>query len=111
MHSLKLISLQCHVSDESDLDEIYLKHDGNKIWPQSEKYKRIDPGSVSLNVSIPDAQKDSILEIELWDYDTLSRNDKLGNFSLQLDEYGKYQTELKRHGNTPASYSLEWEYY
>ena len=111
MPSLKLISLNCHVPDETNLDEVYLKMEGIKVWPLSEKYQQLPLGETLLNLSIDDISKDGTVEIELWDFDTLSRDDKLGSFVLHLDQSGKFQTEMKKHDGTGASYSLEWEYY
>jgi len=111
MHSLKLLSLHCHVSDEADLDEVYLKLKDNRIWPESEKYQRLAIGESTLNVTIENTDKKDHLEIELWDYDTFSRDDLLGSFSLQLDQFGRFKTEMKKLSGTIASYSLDWEYY
>ena len=112
MPVLKLSNLHCHVSDESDLDEIYLKVKDERIWPPKEKYQRVNLGETSLDLSLDNVSKGDILEIELWDYDTLSRDDKLGSFSLHLDQLGSgFRTDLKRVSGTKASYSIDWEFY
>lgn len=111
-HTVKLIHLLCHVPDESDLDEIYLKMNGEKIWPESQKFQRLNFGETEVNCSIPNIEKGDIIELEIWDYDTLSRDDKLGVFTLVCDQFGSgYETEMKKHGNTKASYSLGWEFF
>lgn len=111
MHSLKLLSLHCHVPDEADLDEAYLKVKGVKIWPKSAKYQQLPFGETHLDVDINDLDRDDVLEIELWDHDSLSRDDNLGSFILHLDESGRFQTEIKKHSGSGASYSLNWEFY
>jgi len=112
MHEVKLLALNCHISDESDLDEIYLMFKGRKLWPETEKYQRLDLGHTNLSISIPEVKKGEILEVEVWDYDVLSKNDKLGTFQLNLDQFGGgFKTEMKKFGKTQASYSLEWEFY
>ena len=111
MHSLKLLSLKCYVPDEADLDEAYLKIGGKKIWPESEKYVRVPHGDTSVGTTIGDLNKGDSVVVELWDYDSFSFDDKLGDFNLILDQFGKFETELKRHKGTPASYGLEWEFY
>ena len=111
MPTLKLISLYCHAPDEMDWDEVYLKMNGKKIWPASEKYQKLKLGETALEVNINDIDIEDMVKIELWDYDKLSRNDKLGSFSFRTDERGKFQTEMKKIPGVKASYSLEWEYY
>lgn len=111
MHSLKLLSLHCHVPDEADLDEVFLKNKGVKIWPKSAKYQQLPFGETILDLNIEDLEGSDTVEIELWDYDSLSRNDNLGSFILPLDQPGKFQTELKKQSGSGASYSLDWEYY
>ena len=112
MHEVKLLTLHCHISDESDLDEVYLKFDGKKIWPVSGKYQKMDLGETVLNISITRVTKGAIVEIELWDYDILSKDDNLGSFHLNLDSFGGgFSTEMKKISKTQASYSLDWEFY
>jgi hypothetical protein len=111
MHALKLLRLHCHVPDETGFDEVYLKLNGDQIWPQTEKYLRLNIGETTLNLDIEDTTKGDIVEIELWDYDTFSKDDKLGTFPLHLDQFGSFKSEMKKLSGTPASYSLEWEYY
>ena len=111
MHTLKLLGLHCHVPDEADMDEVYLKMKGDKIWPISEKYQQLQLGETLLDISIEDLDQEDIVEIELWDHDSLSRDDNLGLFILHLDQSGRFQTEIKKQSGSRASYSLDWEYY
>jgi hypothetical protein len=42
MPFLKISSIVCEVPEESDKDEIYLMFRDKKIWPQNQKYFKID---------------------------------------------------------------------
>jgi len=110
MHSIKLLTLHCHVSDEDGLDEVYLKYNKKKIWP--EKIKTLPLGETPLNISIEDPPKGESIEIELWDKDLVSADDKLGVFTLVLDQFGGgFVTVMTRINTNVASYELIWEYY
>ena len=37
-YKLKILNLKCYLSDEADGDEVYLKSNGQKIWPEEAKY-------------------------------------------------------------------------
>lgn len=110
MPRIKLNSIQCNVPDEIDKDEMYLKHDGKKIWPEGALYHRVDTGDVAeinLAFDVPEGW----CEIELWDFDYMSRNDFLGKFRFKVDgEAGEYTNtmNLVEKGST-ASYFLKWE--
>ena len=111
MPTCNLINIHCHVPDESDLDEGFLKYEGKKIWP-SNKYRQLKRGITPVETKIPDLEGTGFLEIELWDYDFLSANDLLGKFNLPLDTAGgPFTTDLTREGDTKASYTLEWEFH
>lgn len=110
MSQLKLLTLQCLVSDEDYLDEIYIKINKKKIWPENSRYKKMEVGDAKINIPLPDAAGE--VEIELWDWDLISRNDLLGTFNLHLDDSkGVFSTELKIIGKTNARYILHWEYF
>ncbi|MBV6646912.1 MAG: hypothetical protein KI790_15755 [Cyclobacteriaceae bacterium] len=110
MPKLKLISVQCTTPDEIDKDEIYLKHEGNKIWPGDGLYHRVDTAdveSIEVMLDVPDGW----VEIELWDFDYLSLNDLLGSFKMKVDDTpGEYSTSMQLHEKrSTASYILRWE--
>lgn len=111
MPTIRLISIKCTVPDEIDKDEMYLKYDGEKIWPHGSLYFRIDVDEVAEvdhTLDVPEGW----VEIELWDYDFVSRNDLLGTFKFKVDDTpGEYSTSLKRNEEEThvASYYLEWE--
>jgi len=112
MHSIKLLTLNCHVSDEDSLDEVYLMYKDDRIWPQNKKFKTVPHGETPLNISIEDPPKGESIEIELWDRDLISSNDKLGVFTLVLDQFGGgYVADMKKIKSKVASYELSWEYY
>ena len=107
----KILSLICRIPDEANLDEIYLKLNGKKIWPESKKYKSVKMGKTDLNFILKDVNHGDKIEIELWDYDFLSPNDFLGTFTFYLDDPGgPFTTELSKKDSQVASYSLEWKY-
>jgi len=88
MNTCKLLNILCHVPDERDLDEIYLAINKKKIWPKNKKYKQLEVGPTELNFDIKEVERGQTIEIQLWDYDLLSRNDFLGTFKLILDSPG-----------------------
>lgn len=110
MIKIRINSVQCTTPDEIDKDEMYLKMGGKKIWPPGELYHRVDTGDVEqvdLIMDVPEGWN----EIELWDYDFISLNDKLGVFKFKVDNTpGKYSTSMTLlERNSTASYLLFWE--
>lgn len=113
MSKIILTKLQCIVNDEVDEDEVFLKYNGDKIWPESGLYKGIDISEtfeLDIEINVDDPKK--TIAIELWDFDYLSANDFLGTFEMVLgtDTNGAFSTsmKLKEKGST-ASYILYWE--
>ena len=110
MPKIKLSRIHCKLPDEIDKDEMYLKMNGEKIWPAGSIYYRVDTGDiVDLDVTLD--VKEGWTEIELWDFDYLSRNDFLGKFRFKVDsKIGKYTNTMTLvEENSSASYLLEWE--
>ncbi len=110
MAKLLLKSVQCILPDEIDKDEMYLKFNGVKIWPEDEKYFRLDSGDkVEINLTL-DVQEGWV-EVELWDFDYLSKNDFLGKFRFLVDRMtGEYSTSMSLvEDESTASYVLYWE--
>lgn len=110
MPKIRVKSVQCTTPDEIDKDEMYLKMDGKKIWPEGSWYHRVDTGdlaAVDIDLDVAEGWQ----EIELWDFDFISLNDKLGVFKFKVDampgEYSTTMTLLER--NSTASYVLFWE--
>ncbi|MEM6524951.1 MAG: hypothetical protein AAGF85_02500 [Bacteroidota bacterium] len=105
---LKLLELICYRADESDGDELYLKLGNDKVWPEDDKYARIPEGASKLNTTV-DVELGSSIVLELWDYDTFSLNDKLGEFRMVLDQRGAEFTTDLQAGKSGAKYSVKWE--
>lgn len=113
MAYLKINKIICEVPEETDKDEIYLMHRGQKIWPEHQKFVRIDVDEIQpigLKVEI---QKTGSLNLELWEYDLASKDDHLGTFHLDIDslEPAEYTDLLIRNEQFAehASYFLNWE--
>ena len=107
---IKLLRVHCTLPDEIDKDEMYLKYQGRKIWPKGFIYYRVDTGEVApVNVTLE--LEDGWHEIELWDFDYLSRNDFLGTFRFLVDDNpGEYTNSMTLvEPNSTASYILDWE--
>lgn len=110
MPTLRLHSIKCNVPDEIDKDEMFLKFDGHKIWPEESKYFRMDADDrVVIDHDLEVAV--GWVEIELWDYDFVSLNDHLGSFKLNIGEQGKFTASMVMNEKEThsASYFLEWE--
>lgn len=109
MPKIQLKSVKCTVPDESDKDEMYLKMNGEKIWPLQGRYHRLDADDqvdIALELDVPEGWT----EVELWDYDFISRNDLLGVFKFMVDQTrGEYSTSMQvLEKNSSASYILHW---
>ncbi len=110
MTKIRLNRVHCTLPDEIDMDEIYLKYKGEKVWPKGAIYFRVDTGDVAP-VGLELEVENGWVEIELWDFDFLSRNDFLGTFRFKVDdEPGLYTNSMKLvEKNSTASYILDWE--
>ena len=110
--TLELLKLNCYISDESDADEVFLKFNHKKIWPVKHHYESMNKGSLTVEVEIGELEVNSIIEIELWDYDLLSANDLLGTFRITADKAGgPFNTDLtpNKKKSDHARYNLEWQ--
>ncbi len=112
MIHIKLLHLHCLLNDESDQDEVFLKHKGSRIWPDHGRYHKMNSGDrVEIQTSLShDPATD--LDIELWDWDLFSKNDLIGTFHIHLNQgdYGKFNSSLRKSTmESTASYMLEWE--
>lgn len=107
MPKLKLLSITCMQTDETDKDEIYLKVGEKKIWPVKDKFYPID---VDEHVSIQLAFNVSVskCKIDLWEYDFIGKNEILGSFIFKLDEPGSF-SEIMSNVKGEASYILNYE--
>ncbi|MFY0600757.1 MAG: hypothetical protein JXR03_13875 [Cyclobacteriaceae bacterium] len=111
MSHIKLHKLHCFLNDESDADEVFLKHNSKKIWPLG-FFKSVNSGDIKeIDLTMSHEDPHEPLVIELWDYDLLSANDLIGSFSLTIgDEIkGRFQASMKAEKGSTASYLLDWE--
>lgn len=110
MPKVLLKTVHCLVPDESDKDEMYLKYNGEKIWPKENKFNRLDAGE-KVEINLEMEMSEGWQEVELWDYDYISRNDLLGKFRFKVDrQIGEFNTSMTLLENgSPASYVLDWE--
>lgn len=106
--ALKL--LKCHHASESDGDEIYLKHENKKIWPdvRYKVFKSADEMSINIDLELKDNSKP--VTIELWEKD-LFKDDFLGSFQfVPFGSVGEFIVDLKKKKTTDIQrYSLVWK--
>jgi len=112
MVRIKLLHLHCMLNEESDKDEVFVKFNGHRVWPEHGRYHVMNSNErIALNIVLEhDPSKD--LHVELWDWDLLSSNDLIGTFQMHVsaNDYGKFTSSLKvAHEKSTASYLLEWE--
>lgn len=110
---LNLLQLHCYFVEEMGYDDVFLKYDGEKIWPEEGKQQPIMMDTITeLNVEIKGIIKNTQITIELWDWDLLSPNDKLGTFTMTIeDDMGTFSTDLvqNKKETKKAKYTLDWE--
>ncbi|MEG4235215.1 hypothetical protein QUA40_24385 [Microcoleus sp. Pol11C3] len=106
MTKLKLISLECHkTEDSSGADEPYLRVNGQNVW-----------GPISLNDGQSATINDIVeftnsTEIQLYDQDVGSwfdTDDDLGTLTANLSQIGKGEQRGK-FTKDGADYTLIWE--
>ena len=111
--TLKLRRLHCYLVEENEYDDVFLKHNGQKIWPKDKKQQPIMMDTTTeLDVDIHDLDLFNQVEIELWDWDFLKPNDLLGTFTLIIEgKDGRYSTDMiqNKKKTTKAKYTLDWE--
>lgn len=105
---LHLLKLNCYQSDETKADEVFIKWNGRKIWPAERKYLEMSDEVVKIGLTLEIDLGSQVL-LELWDYDLISANDKLGEFKMMVDQKGGSFTTDLVSGSGRAKYSLEWE--
>ncbi|MEM8894271.1 MAG: hypothetical protein AAGC88_06820 [Bacteroidota bacterium] len=111
-HTVKLLHLYCYANEELKEDEIFLKHNGKKIWPTDKKYAELKPGEkVEVNVEVHDVEEGENLTIEVWDWDLLSANDHLGSATMTVDgPGGPYLVDMRPStAEETARYSIQWQ--
>jgi len=110
-----LLRLHCYFVEEAGYDDVFLKYLGKKIWPQNKKQQAVMMDTTTdLNIELKDIIRHQNIEIELWDWDFLSPNDKLGVFKLNIDgSPGPFSTDMIQNlrETKKAKYTLDWEVY
>ena len=106
---LRLDSIVAYMQTETDGDEIFVKYKGEKVAPPDDKFVKMNREPASLGVEIPVDGNDNWVELELWDYDNFSPNDRLGKFRLLVDEVADgFTAELQPEKDAVARYVLSW---
>ncbi len=112
-YNLILSRLHCYFVEESKYDDVFLKYKGKKIWPEKKKQQPIMMDTTTkLDVEIKDISINQEVEIELWDWDFLSPNDKLGTFTLVIEgDSGPFSTDMSqnRKETKKAKYTMDWD--
>jgi hypothetical protein len=109
---LRLINLNCYATEESGYDDVFLMLNGEQIWPVRKRQQSVPIGSTPLNVEIADLDPETTLDIEIWDYDMFSDNDKMGVVRVYIDKPGgPYTTDMNPDAEEArvAKYNIEWE--
>jgi hypothetical protein len=109
--TLHLHRLHVHRETENDGDELFLKYNQMQIAPVDSKFYKNNPEHrIDVNTSIELDDLGQWIEIELWEYDFLLPNTRLGSFKLLADKTGgPYTADLMTNDGTDARYSLSWE--
>lgn len=110
--TVRLKTLHCFQNDEEKFDDIFLKHDGNTIWPKDKKHEDVRINTRhELNVEIANLVPNEQTAIEVWDHDVLSPNDLLGTAYIVPDKSGgPYTVDMKPIDDKEiARYSIDWE--
>ena len=109
-YTVRLLKLYCYRQEENDGDEVYINYNERRLWPKEDKYYKMDKSEGAVDAEIKNIKSDVVLSLELWDYDYMSRNDKLGLFTMLVNEKGgPFRTDMLAQNDHGAKYSLEWE--
>ena len=113
--TVRLISLHCYFVEENDYDDVFLKYKGKRIWPKNKKQQSIMMDTTTeLDVELAGIKRNENIVVELWDWDFLSPNDKLGTFSMRIEgDTGTFSTDMiqNRKETKKAKYTVDWEVY
>lgn len=114
-YTLRLTRLHCYFVEESEYDDVYLKYNGRKIWPREKKQQPIMMDTTTdLDVEINNLARNQEVIIELWDWDFLTPDDKLGVFRLFVEgDSGPFSTDMIQNlkETKKAKYTIDWEVY
>ena len=108
--TLYIIRVYCYRQEERKADEIFIRYKGKRVWPINKRYEKMTEGEHNIRLEIPEINQNEKVTLELWDYDYLVPNDKLGTFNLMANEKGgPYKTDLNQEKGRNAKYTIEWE--
>ena len=114
-YTLRLTRLHCYFVEETEYDDVFLKYKGKKIWPPDRKQQPVMMDTTTnLDVEIKGISRNQEVVIELWDWDFLSPNDKLGTFRLIVEgDSGPFSTDMVQNlkETRKAKYTIDWEVY
>ena len=110
--SLNLIQLISHCPSEMGGDELFLKLNGKRIWPITEKYFSARTELIPIKSEIT-LLNFGFVDLELCDYDNWLSSSCLGIFRVLIDRdtsfKNVYESDLIKRGKDFSSYSLLWE--
>ena len=109
---VRILHVNCFITDEAGFDDLFLVVNGSKIWPKKKKHFPVRPGRTVVDVEVKNIDPETTMNIEFWDYDYISRNDLLGKVTVFVDEPGgPYFTDMEQNTTETqkAKYNLEWE--
>jgi len=109
--SIRINTIHCYMHEETDGDEVFLKLNGKKIWPEGEKYFEMKEQTQAVNLVVHDLPVNQMAELEIWDYDFLSPNDLLGKIKMMIDKPGgPYTSDMQLTDEKQmARYAIVWE--
>lgn len=115
--TINLLSLNCHLPVGSQgQDQIYLKYNGNRLFPKKSKYQRFHQGQgnkiENVSLTFMNIKEVDTVVIELWYRKNLVQNALAGRFFLMLNisEIGFSATQMIRNSEQGEShYLLHWE--
>lgn len=111
-YTVLLTNLHCYLVEEHGFDDVYLKYKGKKIWPKEKKHAISMDTTTELNLPLKGLIEKQQIVIELWDWDLVSANDKLGTFTLLAEGApGSFSTDMvqNKKETKKAKYTLNWE--
>jgi hypothetical protein len=111
-YTVRLSRLHCYFVEENQYDDVFLKYKGKKIWPKDKKQQPVMMDTTTdLDIEISGIARNETVKIDLWDWDLLSPNDKLGSFHLVVEgDFGSFSTDMIQNlkETKKAKYTLDW---
>jgi hypothetical protein len=86
-------------------DDLYIKVDGKKIWPSSGNSVKIS-SQQTKQIGYSFQMPKNSTTIELWEYDTISSDDKLGYLTIPESHNAGYFTYLISNSDEGSIYEI-----